>query len=118
MTKNDKDTLQSLCRSYLSRLRYMAAKHGLARFVDDTIAANRRGACEATRHEVDILARCVDEERIRRSEIPALIGQSYRQCIEDGDFDAVSRLPDQGTYSRVSAMLLKDRKRRKSVKEG
>lgn len=44
-----KDVLQSLCREYLSRLRYMAEKHGLLPWVDETIKANRRHECEATK---------------------------------------------------------------------
>lgn len=41
-----KDVLQSLCREYLSRLRYMAKKHGID--VDSIIRANKRSECEAT----------------------------------------------------------------------
>jgi len=103
---NRNSKLQALCRTYLGRLRYMAEKHGLGDFVKDTIAANRRGECEATNHEIELLGRCVDDERVTRNEVPQILGKSYRECNEDGDFDKVKRLGHQGIYSKVSALLL------------
>lgn len=82
-----KDVLQSLCREYLSRLRYMAEKHGLLPWVDETINANRRHECEATKKEVSMLSRLVDDERIERKDIPTLLNKSYRQCESDGTFN-------------------------------
>ena len=105
MSRNDR--LQALCRHYLSRLRSIACSHGLGVFVDDTIAANKRKECEATEKEVELLARCVDEERMSRGEIPKVLGKSYRRCCEDGDFDAIRRLRRVGVYSTVSVLLHK-----------
>lgn len=99
--------LQSLCREYLSRLRYMAAKHGLRGWIDATIRANRRGECESTEKEVMMLARLCDDERLARLEVPKVLGKSYRQCTQDEDFDKIKRLPYVGIFSKVSALLYK-----------
>ena len=103
MTKRN-ETLQALCRDYLSRLRYMAKKHGID--VDSIIHANKRKECEATRKEVEMLSRCIDDERVSRVEVPKILGKSYRQANEDGDFDRIKRLRHQGIFSKVSAILL------------
>ena len=102
MTKRN-ETLQALCRDYLSRLRYMAKKHGID--VDSIIRANRRKECEATQKEVEMLARCVDDERISRTDIPKLLGESYRQSESSGVFDKIKKLRHVGIYSKVSALL-------------
>lgn len=103
------ETLQALCRSYLSRLRYMAKKHGID--VDSIIRANKRKECEATNKEVEMLSRCVDDERLSRTEVPVVLGKSYRQANEDCDFDRIKKLKHQGIYSKVSALLYKSRKK-------
>ena len=97
------ETLQALCRDYLLRLRYMAKKHGID--VDSIIRANRRSECEATQKEVEMLARCVDDERISRTDIPKLLGESYREVESDGVFDKIKKLRHVGIYSKVSALL-------------
>ena len=100
-----KDVLQSLCREYLSRLRYMAEKHGLLPLVDETIKANRRHECEATKKEVEMLSRLCNDERVSRTDIPKILGKSYRQSNEDNDFERIKKLKHQGIYSKVSALL-------------
>jgi len=102
-----KDVLQSLCREYLSRLRYMAEKHGLLPLVDETIKANRRHECEATKKEVEMLSRLCNDERVSRTDIPKILGKSYRQSNEDNDFERIKKLKHQGIYSKVSALLFK-----------
>ena len=57
-----------------------------------------------------MLSRLVDEERIARKDIPQIMGKSYRQCCEDGTFNKIERLPHQGIYSRVSALLFANKK--------
>lgn len=99
------ETLQALCRGYLERLRYTASKHGLGKWLDDIVRANRNGECEATEREVNLLSRAVDDERLLRSDIPAVLGKSYRKCCEDGDFDRIKKLKSVGVYSKVSALL-------------
>lgn len=99
------DTLQAMAREYLSRLRYMAKKHGID--VDSIIRANKRNECEATKKEVEMLARCVDDERISRADIPKLLGESYRQVESDGVFGKIKKLRRVGIYSKVSALLFK-----------
>ena len=101
------ETLQALCRDYLGRLRYMAKKHGID--VDGIIRANRRNECEATQKEVEMLARCVDDERIARNDIPKLLGESYRKVESDGVFERIKRLHHVGTYSKISALLFKSK---------
>ena len=105
---NRNETLQALCRDYLGKLRYMAKKHGID--VDSIIRANKRKECEATNKEVEMLARCVDDERVSRTDVPKILGKSYRQSNEDGDFERIKKLKYQGIYSKVSALLYKNRK--------
>ena len=107
MTKQN-ETLQALCRDYLSRLRYMAKKHGID--VDSIIRANKRNECEATNKEVEMLARCVDDERVSRTDIPKILGKSYRQSSEDGDFERIKKLRHVGIYSKVSALIYKNKR--------
>jgi hypothetical protein len=102
------ETLQALCRDYLGKLRYMAKKHGID--VDSIIRANKRKECEATNKEVEMLSRCVDDERVSRTDVPEILGKSYRQANEDGDFEHIKKLKYQGIYSKVSALLCKSRK--------
>lgn len=105
------ETLQALCRDYLGKLRYMAKKHGID--VDSIIRANKRGECEATQKEVQMLSRLVDEERIERKDIPNLVGKSYRQCVDDNTFDKIKKLRSVGIYSKVSALLYKNTRKYK-----
>ena len=107
MTKRN-ETLQAMCRDYLGKLRHMGKKHGID--VDGLIRLNRQKKCEATQHEVELLSRAVDDERLSRSEVPQVIGKSYRQANEDGDFEHIKKLKHQGIYSKVSALLYKSRK--------
>lgn len=110
MAKNPKDdTLQKLVRGYLKKLEYLASKHGLSPFVKSTIKANKRGECMATRHEADILARMVDEDRLFREEIPSLLGKSYRHCIDNDLFNSIGRLESEGSYSKIDVMILKEK---------
>ena len=106
MTKRN-EALQAICRDYLGRLRYMGKKHGID--VDSIIKLNKYGECSATNKEVEMLARCVDEERVSRTDIPKILGKSYRQSNEDGDFERIKKLKYQGIYSKVSAFLLKSK---------
>lgn len=101
------ETLQALCRDYLGRLRYMGKKHGID--VDSIIRANKRKECEATNKEVEMLSRCVDDERVTRTDVPKIIGKSYRKAEEDNDFEHIKKLSRQGIYSKVSALLFKSK---------
>jgi hypothetical protein len=85
----------------------MAKKHGID--VDSIIRANRRKECEATNKEVEMLARCVDDERISRTDIPKLLGESYRKSESDGVFERIKKLKRVGIYSKVSALLFKSK---------
>ena len=104
MKRNEQ--LQQLCRQYLKRLQYMADKHGLGFWVRDVIRKNKRGKCEATQHEVELLSRAVDDERITRNEVPEILGKSYRQCVDENVFERIDTLKRQGIYSRISALLM------------
>ena len=106
MTEHN-DTLQALCRDYLGMLRYMGKKHGID--VDGLIAMNRRNECSATRHEVELLSRACDDERLSRIDVAKTIGKSYRQAYEDGDFEHIKKLKHQGIHSKVSALLFKSK---------
>lgn len=102
------ETLQALCRDYLGKLRYMGKKHGID--VDGLIEQNRRKECEATRNEVELLSRAVDDERLSRGEISEILGKSYRKCVKDGDFDCIKKLKRVGIYSKISVLLHKNKK--------
>ena len=106
MTKRN-EALQALCRDYLTRLRYMGKKHGID--VDSIIRANRKGECSGTEHEIQMLSRMVDDERVSRTDIPKILGKSYRQSNEDGDFERIKKLKHQGIYSKVSTLLFKSK---------
>lgn len=108
MTRRD-ETLQSMCRDYLGKLRYMAKKHSID--VDSIIRANRRGECSGTEHEVQMLSRMVDDERVARNDIPKLLGESYRKIESDGVFERIKKLKRVGIYSKVSALLYKSHKK-------
>lgn len=103
------ESLQAMCRSYLSRLRYMATKHGLGTWLDGIISDNMRGECVATEKEVSMLSRLCDDERISRLDVPKMLDKSYRQANDDGDFDKIKKLRHVGIYSKVSAMLYKSK---------
>ena len=103
--RNEK--LQELCRDYLGALRHIAHKHGLSKWVDETIKSNIRGECASTEEEVEMLSRMVDDERISRTDVPKILGKSYRQCFENDDFDKVKKLRHVGIYSKVSTILYK-----------
>ena len=51
MTINDK--LQSIFREYAERMRSVATKHGLGKWLDNILQANRNNECSATEEEVD-----------------------------------------------------------------
>ena len=84
----------------------MADKHGLGFWVRDMIRENKRGECEATKNEVLMLERMVDEERVSRKDIPSIVGKSYRQCVDENVFDKIDTLKRQGIYSRLYALLM------------
>lgn len=108
MTKSEirNNKLQELCRGYLLKLRPLAAKFGLGSFVDNTIKANLRNECAGTEEEVELLSRACDDERIQRTDVPKILGKSYRQSFEDDDFDKVKKLKHVGIYSKIGALLL------------
>lgn len=106
-TKDSHNILQKLCRTYLRDLRGVASKHGLGKWVDDMITANKQGRCSSTEEEVEMLSRIADDERLTRKEVPKVLGKSYRQCFENDDFDKVKKLRHVGIYSKVSTMLYK-----------
>lgn len=93
--------LQSLCRDYLGRLRHVADKHGLGGWLRSVIKSNRRGECRGTEHEVAMLSRLCDDERV-----PRVLGMSYRKANDGNFFDKVKRLRHVGVYSKIGALLL------------
>ena len=111
-----KKELQRICREYLSKLKGMAKRHGLGDVLANLIEAKRREECVGTEREVQMLSRMVDDERISRTDIPNLLGKSYRQCCEDGDFDKIERLNRVGIYSKLNALLLKVRSHNQNCK--
>ncbi len=105
--------LQTLCRNYLLRLRDIAARYGLAPFIDETVEANRQGRCKGTEEDCRLLARCIDDERIARTDVPKILGKCYGKCFDAGDFEKVDKLRHVGIYSKVSAILYGEELREK-----
>lgn len=105
------NTLQALCRGYLNKLRYIGKKRGVD--VGALIKLTHQKDCKPTEHEVMMLARMCNGERIQRNDVPKVLGKSYRQCVEDEDFENIKQLPRTGTYSKVSAILHKNEKQKK-----
>lgn len=99
--------LQEICRNYLSMLKDKAKQYGLSSWLQDIIEQNKRNECVATEDEVEMLSRMVDDERLQRKDIPKILGKSYRQCVDDEDFDEIKHLPYVGIYSKVSTLLHK-----------
>lgn len=89
----------------------MAKKHNLQGFVATMIRENKAQRCEATEKEVQMLSRLCDDERLTRTQVPQILGKSYRECNEDEDFERIKKLKHQGIYSKVSALLYKSRKK-------
>ena len=102
--------LQKLCREYLSRLKDKAKQYGLSSWLQDIIEQNKRNECYATEEEVEMLSRILDEERIVRTDVPKILEKSYRQCVDDEDFDNIKHLKRVGIYSKVSTILYKFKK--------
>ena len=108
MSRQRNETLQALCRDYLGKLRYMAKKHEID--VDGLIRLNRQKKCEATNREVQMLSRMVDDERISRTDIPKILGESYRKSESNGVFNKIKKLRHVGIYSKVSALIYKSKR--------
>lgn len=104
--------LQSLCRHYLTQLKSLATKYKLGNWLDDLVQQNANGQCSATKDEVIALSRLCDDERITRLEIPPMLNKSYRGCVDDGDFDKIQKLPRQGVYCKVDAMMYIEKERK------
>lgn len=66
--------LQQLCRKYLKKLYRKARDIGLDEFVERTITENENGRCTATVEQVNMLASLCGDDRIKREEIPNLLG--------------------------------------------
>lgn len=110
------DDIQKLCRGYLTKLRTLANRHGLSKWINKKIRDNKNGKCVATEEECEILSRVLDDERIARHDMPKLLGKSYRQCVDCDDFAKIRKLKRVGIYSKVSALLFK-RKNLKNINE-
>lgn len=104
--------LQEICRGYLSRLSKLAEQHGLGTWLQDVIEQNRQEKCAGTKEEVEMLSRMVDDERIARTDVPKILEKSYRQCVEDEDFENIKHLPYVGIYSKVDTLLYKEKKKK------
>lgn len=113
MSRQRNETLQSMCRDYLSRLRYMAKKHGLLPQLNNLISMNKRRECVGTEREVQMLSRMVNDERVTRTDVPKMLGKSYRQSVDDDDFSRIRHLPRLGTYLKLDALILKDEQRKR-----
>ena len=58
---------------------------------------------------------------IKRTDVPNMLGKSYRRCVEDDDFGKIrTNLENRAIYDKVSTLLLagKLNKRNKDKKNG
>lgn len=101
--------LQKMCRKYLKRLLPATKEVGLEEFVVTTINKNKSGTCVATRQQVDMLASMCEDNRVKREEIPNIVGKSYRFCLTGNLFKRIRKFKDKGIYSKVDAIILKDK---------
>ena len=110
---NDKQNrcLRELCRGYLLKLRYLAKKNGLGSWLEGAIKDTSNPDCKPTQHEVELLSRAVNDERLRKDEVPAYLGKNSKTCFYDGDYDRIKKLPRQGIYSKVSTLLYASKKK-------
>lgn len=115
MNELHNESLQGLCRDYLKKLRGLARKHGLYDYVTSMISANKKGECECTESECRLLSRMVNDERVQRVDVPKIIGKSYRECNENGVFDKIKKLKRVGVYSKVSAILFKNKIKKNKI---
>lgn len=111
MREDSNRCLRSLCRSYLLRLRYLAKKNGLGGWIEGAIKDTSNPDCKPTEHEVELLSRAVNDERLRKDEVPAYLGKNSKTCFYDGDYDRIKKLPRQGIYSKVSTLLYASKKK-------
>lgn len=108
------DVLQKLARSYLSRIRNKAITAPFTDAVDKLITDNKKGSCVATKEQVDVLSRIVDDNNIKLHDISKEIDISYRY-LEENDIikKNIRKFKDKGHYSKVDVMILKDKLKNK-----
>lgn len=115
---NKKSIIQVLCRRYLSHLNDVAKKVGLGVWIENIIQANKRNECVATTEDVDMLSRLVNDERVKRHDVPKYLGISYRKCVDEEVFDSeIRNLGNQGTYSKVDVIVAGATKYGKELQE-
>lgn len=101
------DNLQAIARDYLSRLRYMARKHGLDGWLTGVIRDNREKRCEATEKEVRMLAGLCDDMNVKRTDVPKILKRSYRYCVDQNIFERIrTNTVNRAIYDKVSVLLL------------
>jgi Trp operon repressor len=101
--------LQEIFRSYIKVLKNKFDNETVSECINKLLCDNENGKCSATEEQVDMIAKLVDEDRMKREEIPQMFGKSYKQCVEGNIFNKIKTLPKVGIYSKVSALLLKDK---------
>lgn len=102
------ERMQRIARYYLYKIKHIARKYGLEEKVKEVIRANKDGTCKATKVEIEMLARICNDERIRRNDVPKLIGKSYRHCNDKGIFDKIKVLKPLGRLSKVDVLIIKE----------
>ena len=103
MTRNTK--LRQICLGYLQRLKGIAETHGLSEWLNKAIKDTNQEECKPTESECEMLARMVDDERVTRTDVPTILGESYRTCFVEEHFEKIKKLRHVGIYSKVDALL-------------
>lgn len=109
MTKNERkeQEIQRLTRHYLGKLKRVANKYGLGGWVDNIRKENKQGKCKSTEYTCNMLATLAQEDRMYQQDIPRLFGISYNKAFEMNLFEKIAKKKCNGTFNRVSALLLK-----------
>lgn len=102
------DIVQTLCRKYLSQLKHYADKFGLGQWLNNILDQNKNKKCSATTNEVELLAKMCDDLTINRTDIPTILGKSYRYCCDNDLFKFIRKFDKRGQYSKLDTLKMKE----------
>lgn len=105
--ENDVYILQKLARKYLHRVSVLADKYNLKNWVQQMLKSNIKGECIASKDDVELLAKIVEDDCIKVKDIPKLLGVSYRHIVDNNI--KFKKLEDRGHISKVDVLLIKER---------
>lgn len=105
--REEQMVIQLLARKYLNKVIPLADKYRLRNYVLDLLNLNLKGECAATKEDVELLAKIVEDDCIKVKDIPKLLGVSYRHIVDNNI--KFKKLEDRGHISKVDVLLIKER---------